>query len=498
MSAPTRPRERVLYGDWIVPVSPGLGVLNVPATVVAIVGGVASVLVILVTGSFPIGLVGIVLTGAVVAPMAWKFEGRSGYEVALLWHRFRTSKKNGENMFRSGIFSRSAGGSTRLPGVMANSALLEFTSAGGRKFGVIHLPKSAEYTVVFKCFPQGGEALDQDEIDRAVAAWGGFLANLGQDGDIVAATATIETVPATGKRVLNEVLAIADPSAPQLAREFMAQSVQQLSATQLETHARLALTFRATTDARRRDPEEQGKELRRRLPGLMTQLSMARVNAREMTAAEITEFVRRAYDPAAQVDLERGLSESEGHGVEWSDAGPVSAENLWTHYVHDGGESVSWEMAAPPSGSVTENVLRPLLAPHPTVPRKRVSIIYRPHSAEETAKIVDADYKNARAKLTGTQGLAKASAEMHVASTKAAREAEARGHGLCRFGVMLTVTEPHGGDLPAVEAVIKALSTQSRLRVRRCHGFHDAAFAAGLGIGMLTNEHAVLPSVLAG
>ena len=127
----------------------------------------------------------------------------------------------------------------------------------------------------------------------------------------------------------------------------------------------------------------------------------------------------------------------------------MAAEEFFDRYSHDGARSVTWEMDTAPAGAVDEGVLRRLLAPNAEVPRKRVAIFYRPHTAADAVKIVDSDFKDALAAEQSGKGLTSAAATIKVESTARAREEQARGHGLVRFGLLVTVTEPFDGDLPA-------------------------------------------------
>src|SRR5690606_7561322 len=202
--------------------------------------------------------------------------------------------------------------------------------------------------------------------------------------------------------------------------------------------------------------------------------------------------------PASQADLEVAASEPEGHGLDWADAGPVSHDEKWDHFIHDGGRSVTWEMDAAPEGAVDERVLQRLLAPNPEVPRKRIAIVYRPHSAADAAEIVDDDFKNALVAQQSERGVVSAAATLRVGATQQAREEQARGHGVTRFGALVTITEPLRGDLPRIEAITRDLSTQARLKIRRCYRYQGAAFAASLGCGVILPEHATIPKALAG
>jgi len=272
-----------------------------------------------------------------------------------------------------------------------------------------------------------------------------------------------------------------------------------LPAQHVRLEARLAITLRATTPQRRKDPAEQALEIARRLPGIVAAVEEAGVRARPMTADEITAFVRRSFDPASQPDLEAATTDPGGHGLAWSDAGPNEHDERRDHYRHMGATSVTWEMDNAPQGVVTERVLARLLEPNPELPRKRVAVIYRPHSAAEATKIVDTDYRDA---LVASQnqrgGITSAASVIRVAATEQARTEQARGHGVACYGVMVTVTNPADADLPRIEALTKDLAVQCRLRIRRSYRYQAAAFAASLGVGVLLPEHGSVPKFLEG
>ncbi|WP_024805539.1 SCO6880 family protein [Nocardia sp. BMG51109] len=489
--------ERRSYGLWQKPRSAGLFGLRWGETVLGFVVVITALLTALVAGPKPAFFVAGI--GAVVmVPLVWRTGGRSGYETGLMMFHWLRGRSKGEHVYRGGRFSRVPGGAARLPGLMAPSKLYEGIDAGGYSFGMIHLPQFAQYTVVLRAWPQGHEAVDQPVIDRWVSAWGTFLASLGQTSDIIAVVPVIDTVPETGNRLLTEVSTITRSEAPDLAQQVMFELATELPQERVQLLPRVAITFKATTAERRKNPAEEAVEIGRRLPGICAAMAEAGVRAQPMSADEVIGFIRRSYDPASQADLEVSVGDPGGHGLDWADAGPISHEERWDHFLHDGGRSVTWEMDTAPEGAVDERVLQRLLAPNPEVPRKRIAIVYRPHSAADAAEIVDDDYKNALVAQQSERGVVSASATLRVGATQQAREEQARGHGVTRFGALVTITEPLRGDLPRIEAITRDLSTQARLKIRRCYRYQAAAFAASLGCGVILPEHASIPKALAG
>lgn len=486
------------YGNWTIPRSTGIGGATIGTTLV----GIGLVIVSLVLGMFVtpwVGLIAGLVSVVIMIPLLRARQGRSGYEALLLRRQFKKAQRKGETVFKNGPFSRVPGGRYRLPGPLGGTKMTEWQTAGGQPFAMVHYPRQNQYTVVLRAFAQGGEGVDQDRIDSMVWNWGAVLSNYGQDGDVSGAEAVIETLPATGIPLNQEVRTITSPGAPPLSQDIMVESARQLGTQRVAMDCRLTLSFTATTNERRKSAREQSYEVGRRLMTMTPQLGLAGIKVRPMRGDEVVEFVHRAYNPSAQSRLELGRRSEEGHGVEWEDAGPASAIAHRRRYEHDGANSSVWEMQTPPRGAVTEQVLKNLLAPNGSASRKRVNIVYRPHSAETAAQLVEQDYKNAHAAVdTGrAPALTKAQARLRLSATEQARQEEARGHGLTRFGMLMTVTEDaENGDVPRAEGLLQALSVQSRLKVRRADYYQDLGFAAGLGIGVLLPDHASVPKLM--
>jgi len=170
--------------------------------------------------------------------------------------------------------------------------LYEGQDAFGRTFGMVHMPKSATYTVVLRADPQGAALIEQCQIDAWVAAWGYWLGNLGQTGDIVAAAVVIDTAPDSGERLRAEVLHLVRQDAPPLAREILHQTATEYPSGSALVSARIAVTFKATTVDRRCDPEEMAVELGTRLPELYASLRDAGIDAAPMDGWALSETVR--------------------------------------------------------------------------------------------------------------------------------------------------------------------------------------------------------------
>ena len=63
------------------------------------------------------------------------------------------------------------------------------------------------------------------------------------------------------------------------------------------------------------------------------------------------------------------------------------------------------------------------------------------------------------------------------------------GAGQLRYSALLTITAQDPAEVGNAAAVTESLAARARLRLRRAHGFQDAGFAAGLGLGVLLPDH---------
>ncbi|MBF6125547.1 SCO6880 family protein [Nocardia brasiliensis] len=478
-----------MYGRWERPRSAGFFGLTWGVSMAGLGLVITIMLGFLISRSVAVAGVLLVVSAVVFTPLAVTRNGRSGWEICFLAAQFAVARARGELVYRSGRFARIPG-IAKLPGLLADSRLAEYETAGGKRFAVIHVRRADHYTVVLRVVPRGKELVDQSQIDSWIEGYGQFLAAQGRGGEVVAVTSVLETVVETRLRQAREVTRLIRPDAPRYAQAVMREAAADTGGVGVRIEARVAITYRAIGRGRiRRDDAEQAREIGQRLQGVLSQLARAGLPATPLQAWEVLALVRSRYDLASQRDCEAAGSEiTSTHS--WDSVGPIAHADRWDHYIHDGGCSITWEMDAAPRGAVMETVLEELLRPRADVPRKRVAILYRLHSASEATTMVDNDFRDALAAEQTERGISSASARIRVGNTSAAREEQARGAGLTRFGLWVTVTDHLDADLPGIEASVKAMSAAARLGVRRCYGSQAASFAASLGIGVILPEHA--------
>lgn len=501
--------DRPLYSAGTYPQKTGFFGLSLRASVFGGIALITCLITMMVAGLVP-ALTLLVICGLVLAPMVLTTGHRTWYEGMQLRTQWWRRRLGGSTIYRSGPHSRIPGGRYRLPGILSGTTLHQGTDRLGNQFGMVHRRRGDEYTVVLECWPGGDEALTPHERDLMTADWGAYLAAFGLPGDIAAAVVVVETIPATGLRLHREVGSMVRQSRSDIASQVMVESAIQFPAGKQQQLARLAITFKATTKERRTDPEEMATELARRLPALYEDLINAGVEASPMSAPQIVEFVHRSYNPSAEPDLEelnirhehrtadeRAEDDQAGvngpHGLDWEDAGPATAVTKWDHYRHDGVMSVVWEMLSPPESVFPDTVLKPLLAPHDALQRKRVTIFYRPFTAGDATRKVDREFKDSLVALQQGKGVKSAASELRVQATQQQRDEQVRGAGLLRYSILVTVTTVD--DIPTAAAITESLSARARLKLRRAYGQQDAAFAASLGVGVLLPDHSTMTQI---
>lgn len=481
------------YGNWRRPVTPGIGRLGMLGTLILMGGMVVAVIAMLVAGLVG-GLVVAAIMGVALGPLLVQDRhGRTMLQsitAGLAWWRGRAA---GWHLYRSGPLGLKAHGTCRLPGLLADSRLVEATDGFGRPYGLLILPSVGHYSVVLECAADGAALVDRDQIDTWVAYWGQWLASLAFEPGLIGASVTIETAPDLGHRLQREVNSQTDPLAPELAHRILTEIVASYPAGSAQVSTRVALTYSATARAgtKRRSTPEMAREIGARLPGLSQNLGMTGAgSARPMTAAELASTVRGAYDPAAQALLEQ----ADGCGVTWDEAGPAAAQESWDYYQHDSGTSITWMMSEAPRGEVLSSVLTGLVAPHRDIARKRVTLCYRPYDPGTAARIVERDRKDTRFRVTGLNTAARDSIAV-VAADQTARE-EARGAGVTRFSMLVTATVLDPADLPAATAAIDTLAPPARIQLRRARGSQAAAFSAALPLGVVLPAHVQVPQII--
>ncbi|MFJ2561323.1 MULTISPECIES: SCO6880 family protein [unclassified Streptomyces] len=484
------------YGNWRKPATAGVGQLGLAPTVIMIAGLVVVVLAMLM--SVVLALVLAIVLTLVLAPLAVRDQHGRSLLVRMAGRiAWRRNSQRGSTLYRSGPLGRTGHGTCTLPGLAASSTLTEAQDSYGRPFGLLSYPSSGHHVVVLSCDADGAALVDQDQIDVWVAYWGQWLAGLSTEPALIGASVTVETAPDSGLRLQHEVSSNLAADAPELARTMLQEVLETYPASSAQISTRIALTYSGAPRPghARRTAEEMAVDLGTRLPGLTSGLSMTGAGtARPLTATELAEAVRIAYDPAVATLVEEARAAG-GSGLTWDDAGPQAAEETREHYWHDSAWSVTWAMSEAPRGEILSSALTGLLVPHADIARKRVTLLYRPHDPASAARIVERDRRDAifRAQ-SGPVGKARDHAALQAAEQTANEEAS--GAGVVRFGLVVTATVTSAADLPRAQAAVDNLAAPARIRLRLVRGSQASAFAAGLPIGLVLPLHLVVPTAI--
>ncbi|GAA4978936.1 hypothetical protein GCM10023205_54130 [Yinghuangia aomiensis] len=307
----------------------------------------------------------------------------------------------------------------------------DFSDAYGAPFALISNPTTAQHSVVLSCSADAS-LVDPVQVDTWVAYWGQWLAGLAYEPGLVSASVSIESAPDTGERLRKEVLGNIDPSAPDLARAVLNQVMYDYPLGSAEITSRVVLTYAEREYGARGGVADMAAEIGTRLPGLAGGLGMTGAGPAEpMTAGELAEMVRVVYDPEVGVLVDQAHDGAD-FALRWDEAGAIAAQEGWDHYRHDGAFSITWSMTDAPRGKVFSTVLSRMVALQPDIVRKRVTLLYRPHSPSESARLVERDHKDALFRARQARiAQARDSVDLRAAD-QSARE-EATGAGLVRF-----------------------------------------------------------------
>ena len=485
--------ERPTYGNWIAHRSPGLLGAGLVGTGVLFAGLLTSLLTLLFAGGWRPALVVVLVAG--VAFVATGTPVGSWVARRTLYGYART---RGETAHTSGVFTpgSAAAGVNRLPGMLAKSELLEAADTWDR-FAVVKSPGGL-YTMVARCSAEGPWMQDQERVDAWVANWSTLLAACGQETGLVCAKAIGDTAPDPGGRLAAMVNTLRVEHSPELARQVMSETVADLPLTNSDNVTYVELTFRGRQLHRKNEQTAILAELTRKAPGIRAMLAAAGGGTAEMVGAdELARLVRVSYDPGTAPELELAeLAETADGIVHWEDAGPVAYRDHWAELVHDSGRSITWEMAHAPRSKITEGALAALLAPHADFARKRVALMYRVHTPDESTRVAERD--SSTANFVAQQGKKRptASAQLVRQAAEQSRQEVAAGAAAVRFSLLVTVTVPADGDVAQAVSTLEARGRAVPMRLRRCYGAQAAAFAATLPVGFVPWEHTAVSSAV--
>lgn len=496
-AGPAAPRT---YGNWTRPKSAGLLGLGAIGTVVLFIGIGVTIIVSVVGGLLGGFVVAMVTLGFLLLIALRDKHGQSTLARTATRAGWTSTRARRKNIYRSGPLGRADWGTTQLPGLAAASRLTEWRDSYQRPFAMIQVPSTSDYTIVIGSEPDGSSLVDKEQVDVWVAEWGMWLANVADEPGLEAVSVTIETAPDTGLKLQRMIQNGIVDDAPEFSKRLLNDIQNTYPSGAAVVRAYIALTFNAASRSggRKRTPDEMGRELASRIPGLTQALSATGAGAvHPLNAQELCEVIRIAYDPAAAVLIDEANAAGEPPELYWPEVGPTAAQATWDSYRHDSATSVTWMMSTAPRGNVPSSILARLLAPHRDIARKRVTLLYRPIDAARAAAIVEADVRAASFNLSASDRPSARNLQSTRAAFATAAE-EASGAGLVNFGMLVTATVTDHSREADARAAIDNLTATARLRVRLVHGSQDSAFAAALPLGLVLPKHLQVPAEVRG
>ncbi|PCC27073.1 hypothetical protein CIK76_18895 [Glutamicibacter sp. BW80] len=412
---------------------------------------------------------------------------RSSFMISVVLKRY---------LYRGGPASQLPWGTTQLPGIAAAIRMHEYSDSYNRPFALLFTPISKTYSVVLGTDPDGSSLVDQEQVDLWVADWGNWIRNLSDEPSLIAAAVTIESAPESGAQLRREIEINMDPNAPAVARAMYQEIQNTFAAGSSSVRCYISLTYAAAPrkGAANRKPDEMAREIASRLPALTADLEFTGAGpAAPLSAQELCEVIRIAYDPAVAGLIDEAHVRDETPDLLFSEVGPTAHVAAWDGYRHDSGYSKTWGMTIAPRGAIKSNVLSRLLAPHRDIARKRVTLLYKPIETAVSAGLVHSDTRSSSFKLSSSNRPSARDQLAHAAAIKTAAE-EASGAGLVNFSVMVTATTLDPEKRDDMVSAIDNLTATAKLQMRLLHGSQDSAFALALPLGLIPSKHVSVPT----
>lgn len=481
--------RRITYGNWVEQRSAGIGSAGLVGTAV-LMGGLIVVMLTMLFAGLTAALVMLLMVAVVFTltgtPVGKRLARRIG---------FARAKAAGEHQWRSGVFSKNPPNATRLPGMLGRLSLIEKADPFGTPFAVVKNPIKGLYTIVAKCVPDGPWMEDQDRLNAWVGNYSGVLSACGQEPALVAAKAIVDTAPDPGGRLASMVNDLTVDGAPAIAKQVMAECVENYPLTSSENTTYFELTFSGRGLHRKGEEKAVLAELSRRVPALLAQLGAAGGGSvRMVTADELPGIVHVAYDPLAQPFIEQAALSGAKSPITMADAGPVASQEYWDRFVHDSGVSITWEMFGAPRAAITELAIAALVGPHRDFTRKRVALVYRPQSPDKSVTVSENDANTARFLASQSKKRTTALASLRMAATDKSRQEVASGAVMVPFSLLVTATVTDADDVDQAASTLKSRAGAVPVRLRRTNGSQAAAFATTLPLGFVPWEHTVIPA----
>jgi len=368
--------------------------------------------------------------GATLALVGLRVGGEPLAAVIRRHGRFQVARRRG------GLSHRSSA-SGRLPGVLADTEVVDAADAAGKPVGLLWSPGRRTLTAAVPLEPLGPDLVDSDDLGGWVSGWSDWLAHLGYSPLLEHVAVTIRTSP-TG----------------QPARTVLGITVGHAARSALDRAT--AALFDAVGAAR-------------------TLAACGMSVLEPLSPEEMMTWVRHGFDPAAA-----------GTAVAAADMRPTAVDEGWETYRHDGWLSAAYAWHEPPGEAITPAGLARFLGPAEY--HKSVTMVFTPVPAHEAAREVDGQAQAALFRREYRRRLGRDETARDAVDLQRARrtaEEQAVGAGIVDVGLFAVASTRDPASLASAAADLENRAGEARLRLRRCYGEQERAFACVLGVGFV-------------
>lgn len=376
-----------------------------------------------------------------------------------------------------------APGEWELPGILHPLRYLAAKDDAGHIVGVLAYPPTGIYSMVAEVRHGGTALLDEEDLDRRVAGWGALLAGECEEDGLARISVYEHIDRGEGGelgRWIDQHLARGVPDAAAAMVREMARADRALNTSRRTWVAIGVEESRARRELRGFAVSDEGARqlLVRRARAIGARLSTIGLELDHwLSPTELFSVVRESYDPAARLEAELATTPP----IEASDAGPNVTRAKFGAFLHDGYQSVTWEMAfseSPRQASVLAGLLG-----GDGVSRRALALHIEPIPRARAQR----ELGTARTKAEVAREVGRKAGRIERAASRRARvvterqdAALAEGAGIVRFSGFVTTTVPMGADLESAMAAVRNDAGFGGIRTLRCAGWMDSAFAAGV------------------
>ena len=370
-----------------------------------------------------------------------------------------------------------------LPGIAGRVRVRSFDHAYGE---VAVIRQGGRWTAVLQVTAPAYPLADRSTQRERVSAWGSLLAQLGQEGNRLAAIQWLErTIPDSGRGLEEWWNAKGLRDAPSAADYEALIASAGPAATRHETFVAVSIDERHCRRAIRAaggGPDGTARVLADELAWVEAGLRRCDVQVVGwLGPRDVGRLIRTQYDPAAIHDIDRrDRHGGGGSGIPLSAAGPMAARSAFTHYRSDSGYHAVYWVAAWPRMQVQAAWLYPLLVLGGV--RRTVSVTAEPIAPSQSFREVRSAKVQKRTDEAQRERIGQIESalddEEHAGLLRREREL-VEGHVEYKFTGYVTVSAESESELEHACAQIEQAAVRSVLEVRRVYGEQDQAFVAG-------------------